>query len=77
MKPYRPSIRRLQEDWARRVARQVTRRRRKPVPPSKITDNSVPWVENPRTVADFWSIAERVNNCVKQWGPPPTSSSDS
>lgn len=76
MKSYRPTIRSLQEDWARRISRQIMRRRRKPVPPSKITDNSVPWVENPRTVADFWFIAENVNRCVEKWGPRATNSSD-
>lgn len=76
MKPYRPSIRRLQEEWAMRVARQVMKRRRKPAPPSKITDNSVPWMEDPQSLADYWFIAENVNKCVRQWGPQATISSD-
>lgn len=67
MKSYRPTIRSLQEDWARRISRQIMRRRRKPVPPSKITDNSVPWVENPRTVADFLEISRRVEESKNLW----------
>ncbi len=77
MKPYRPSIRSLQEDWARRISHQLMRkRRRRHVAPSKITDNSVPWMENPRSVADYWFIAENVNQTVLKWRPQATNSSD-
>jgi hypothetical protein len=49
---YRIPIERLKEEWARRIAWKHMRRRRSPVPPSKITDNSEPWIRNPSSVAD-------------------------
>jgi len=81
-KPYRPSIRSLQEDWARRLAlqRMLERSRKgKPPRPKTITDNSEPWMENPDSVADYWNIASRVNETVARWRTKttPTDSSDS
>ncbi|MCH7226552.1 hypothetical protein [Haloferula sp. A504] len=67
MKPYRPSILRLQQEWSMRIARDVMKRRRKPVPPSKITDNSVPWMENPSSVADYLEISRQVEESKRQW----------
>lgn len=78
---YRPSIRRLQLDFAARVARKIMLERRERAgtrpPKSKITDNSEPWLENPDSVADYWFIATQVNKAVEKWGPRPTASSDS
>ena len=65
---YHPSIRSLQEDFAARLARRRMMAKRGPRPPkSKITDNSVPWLENPSSVADYWYIATKVNERVEAW----------
>jgi len=65
---YHPSIRRLQEDFAARVARRKTMAARGPRPPkSKITDNSEPWLANPDSVSDDWYIACKVNERVEAW----------
>ena len=77
-KGYRPSIRQLQLEFASRLARKrmLGRARAKnPAPAKAITDNSVPWLENPDSVADFWYIACQVNKTVEKWTPPPTASS--
>ncbi len=74
---YHPSIRRLQEDFAARVARNKYIAARGPRPPkSKITDNSEPWLKNPDSVADDWHIATKVNERVELWKPRPTTLSD-
>ena len=80
-KPYRPSIRSLQLDFARRLAhkRMLEQRQRdgnRP-PKSGITDNSEPWLENPDSLADDWYIATQVTELVNKWGPRPTASSAS
>lgn len=64
---YHPPIRRLQEDFAARLARKRMLARKDRPPKSKITDNSVPWMENPDSIADFWYIACRVNATVEAW----------
>lgn len=42
-----------------------------PIPKSKITDNSEPWMENPETLQDFLWISGQVNElvaqCKKSW----------
>lgn len=78
MKPYRPSIRRLQLEFAQRLAHKrmtAKLREKNPNPTKTITDNSVPWLENPDSVEDYWYIASKVNEAVKKWGPPPINSS--
>jgi hypothetical protein len=50
---------------------------RPPSPPSRITDNSEPWIKNPSSVAEFWEIACRVNETVAKWAPPQDNSSKS
>ena len=72
---YRIPIQRLKEEWASRIARERMRKRRPPAPPSKITDNSEPWIKNPSSVAEFWEIACKVNETVAKWGPPQDNSS--
>jgi len=74
-KGYRPSIRRLQEDWAFRLRMERLRKKLGPKPPTRITDNSEPWIQNPSSVAEYWEIARSVNALVEKWGPRPTSSS--
>ena len=65
---YHPSIRRLQEDFAARLARRRMMANRGPrSPKSGITDNSVPWLENPNSVADYLYIARKVNETVEAW----------
>jgi hypothetical protein len=64
---YHPPIRRLQEDFARRLALKRMSDRLGPRPPSTITDNSVPWMEHPDSVSDLWFIASQVNERVEAW----------
>lgn len=68
---YRPSIRRLQLDFAARVARKVMLERRERAgtrpPKSKITDNSEPWLENPGSVEDFLEISRRIKASKERW----------
>ncbi len=65
---YHPSIRRLQEDFAARLARKRMLEKRGPRPEkSKITDNSVPWMDNPDSISDYLYIASQVNKRVEAW----------
>jgi hypothetical protein len=75
---YRPTIDSLKREYARRVAHMIMKKRREeqygPRTPSKITDNSEPWLENPNSVADYWYISEQVRKRAEQWGPLQTDS---
>jgi hypothetical protein len=64
---YHPPIRRLQEEFAMRIARRKYAKARGPRPEkSKIDmDNSEPWMRNPDSVADYWYIACKVNERVE------------
>jgi hypothetical protein len=64
---YHPSIRRLQEDFAARLARRRMLNKLGPRTKSNITDNSEPWLKNPDSVADDWYIACKVNERVEAW----------
>jgi hypothetical protein len=64
---YHPSIRRLQEDFSARIARRKYRRAMKRSPLKTIPDNSVPWLENPDSVADFCEISRCVKESETQW----------
>lgn len=65
---YHPPIRRLQEEFAMRIARRKYTAARGPRPEkSKITDNSEPWLKNPDSIADDWYIACKVNERVEAW----------
>jgi hypothetical protein len=65
---YHPPIRRLQEDFAARIARRKTIAARGPRPPkSKITDNSEPWLANPNSVSDYLEISSRVKQSETLW----------
>lgn len=71
---YSPPLERVREEYSRMVRRKVMARRHPPRPEeprSKITDNSTPWVENPRTIADFLEIGLSVQRLVDKWGPKP------
>lgn len=76
---YRPSIRRLQEDFARRLARkrlvERIRAQRGGEDPKTITDNSEPWMVEQNSMADDWFVACQVAKDVERWGPQVTSSS--
>jgi hypothetical protein len=74
---YRIPIQRLKEEWAFRLRMERLRRKRPPRTPSKITDNSEPWIKNPSSVAEFREIACKVNETVAKWGPPQDNSSKS
>ncbi len=64
---YHPSIRRLQLDFAARLARRKMLAARGPRPKSRITDNSEPWLENPDSVADYLEISSRVKSSETLW----------
>ncbi len=72
---YRIPVERLKEEWASRIARERMRKRRNSHPSPNLADNSEPWIKNPSSVAEFWEIACKVNETVKKWSPPQTSSS--
>ena len=75
---YRPSIRRVQEEYCAEVARRLMRQRRGPRPAApKTPDNSEPWIADPKTVDDLWEIAQRVQERVEQfqaWRQPSSNS---
>ena len=65
---YHPPIRRLQEDFAARIARRKYMAARGPrSPKGKITDNSEPWLANPNSVSDYLEISERVKESETLW----------
>lgn len=80
MPGYRPSIRSLQEDFARRVARKkmlerIRARRSEPyVKPPFDMDNSEPWLEIHDSFAADWFVAVQVTKSVAKWGPQAKAS---
>ena len=65
---YHPPIRRLQEDFAARVARRKYLAARGPRPPkSQITDNSEPWLKNPDSISDYLEISSKVQESETLW----------
>jgi len=65
---YHPSIRRLQEDFAARVARRKYLAARGPRPPKgQITDNSEPWLQHPDSISDYLEISLRVQESETLW----------
>jgi hypothetical protein len=78
VKPYRPSIHRLQLEFAQRLARKRMHqnlRKTNPAPQKTITDNSEPWLKKPDSFADYWFIADQINQVVEKWRPQATTSS--
>jgi hypothetical protein len=69
IKRYMPSSESIKEEYAREVRRKLRERKHGPRPKSRITDNSTPWMENPRTVSDLWEIAQNVQALADKWGP--------
>lgn len=70
---YRIPIDRLKEEWAFRKRMERLRKNRPQQRPSKITDNSEPWIRNPSSVADFIEISRKVTETVEKWSPPQNS----
>jgi hypothetical protein len=66
-KGYRPSIRRLQEDFARRIALNRFKAKVGQIKPSNITENSEPWIKNPNSVGDYLEISRRVAESERLW----------
>jgi hypothetical protein len=66
-KGYRPSIRKLQEDFARRIALKRFKAKVGRETPSNITDNSEPWVRNPNSIGDYLEISRRVAESERLW----------
>ncbi len=70
MKPYRPSIRRLQLEFAQRLARKRMHRNlreRTPTPQKTLADNSEPWIPHPSTIGDFLAISRMVKQSEERW----------
>jgi len=65
---YHPPIRRLQEEFAARIARRRYTRGKSPKPPKlALADNSEPWIANPDSLADFLEISSRVEESEALW----------
>lgn len=66
---YHPPIRRLQEDFARRLAlrKMLNARGPRPEKPKIDMDNSEPWMKNPNSVADFLEISRRIQESETLW----------
>ncbi|MEM9478435.1 MAG: hypothetical protein AAGA58_02105 [Verrucomicrobiota bacterium] len=73
MPGYKTPIKYLRMEYANRQTLRRMRKKReeerraKGLPPmekSKITDNSVPWIENPKTIDDLVAIARMVEKAV-------------
>lgn len=70
MKPYRPSIRSLQLEFAQRLARKrmlAKIREKNPHPEKKILDNSEPFVKDPDSIDDFIEISRRARASEERW----------
>jgi len=50
----------------RRLRKKREEKLGRPIPKSKITDNSERWMENPNSLKDYLWIAEQVNDLLKQ-----------
>ncbi len=75
---YRPPIRRVQEEYCAEVARRFRQRRRGPRPAGpKIPDNSEPWIADPKTIDDLWTIAQCVQERVDEFAAWRERSSNS
>ena len=65
---YHPPIRRLQEEFAARIARRRYTRAKSPKTPKlQLADNSEPWLKTPDSIADYLFISTSVKNCEVQW----------
>lgn len=73
---YHPPIRRLQEEFAMRIARRKYTAARGPRPEKSgiDMDNSEPWMKNPDSISDYWYIACKVNERVETWNLKQTFS---
>lgn len=81
MKPIRPSIRRLQEDFAARLAckRMLDRLRGgrpKQAPIGIDLSNSEPWPREEDSLAGDWLIASEITADIAQWTARSTVSSE-
>lgn len=63
---YRIPVERLKEEWEFRKRMERLRRKHSSGTPSKIIDNSEPWIRNPSSVAELWEIACKVNETVRE-----------
>ena len=70
LRRYSPPIERVKDEYSRMLARRRMMALRGPRPKHPPTpDNSEPWIANPKTVEELWSIAEEVQALVEKWGP--------
>ena len=70
LRRYSPPIERVKDDYSRMLARRrmmALRGPRAKHPPTP--DNSEPWIEEPKTVEELWSIAQEVQALADKWGP--------
>jgi hypothetical protein len=68
----------VQEEYCAEVARRFRARRRGPRAPGPRTpDNSKPWIADPKTIDDLWTIAQCVQQRVDEfraWRQPSSNS---
>jgi hypothetical protein len=81
MKPIRPSIRRLQEDFAARLARKrmidrIREGRPKRTPLGIDLSNSEPWPREEDSLAGDWLIASEITADIARWTARSTVSSE-
>lgn len=77
LRRYSPSPARIREEYARECARRALRQRQKLTQKgedqparAKIPSNSEPWLAEPKSVAELWEIAQRVQETATKWAPP-------
>lgn len=76
-RPYSPPLHRIKEEYSAMLRSKARIAKLGPQPKNRIPDNSEPWIENPKTLADFWEIACRVSELEQrytQWKPDSKTS---
>jgi len=72
---YRIPVERLKEEWAFRMRMQRLRKSRPQGPPSRITDNSEPWVRKNASISELIEASRKINEIVAKWSPQQENSS--
>lgn len=69
LKRYMPSRESIKEEFSRELRYKLRSGKRSPRIHQSVPDNSQPWLENPRTVAEWLYIAQCVQALEDKWGP--------
>jgi len=72
---YRIPVERLKQEWAFRMRMQRLRKSRPHGPPSRITDNSEPWVRKDASITELIEASRKINETIAKWSPQPEHSS--